>query len=246
MTEIKDWLAGERPYTEGVNFYVKYGKNPALKRFFLIKDNDYAKEKLVYELSKIVAIEYVPPVDETESSLTAIDSVSTDEDATTAVKYTAEQVIPPSVLINQDYPEELATMILERQALTNKKGKIANSLGSFAQEDNEGRKGVMDEIQVIRERINEINEAERYFIKNKKMPEKTAHIEKFHIMTSPIPTDKAELLSWKKKLTELRSKSKSKLKNIGEGSEEGQRLAVKITKINERYEAVEKLLSAGQ
>ena len=67
MEDVKKWLDGERDYTEGVALFVKHGKNPSLKRFFLMKNNDYAKEKLVYELSKLAEVEYVPTVVDAEA-----------------------------------------------------------------------------------------------------------------------------------------------------------------------------------
>ena len=224
--EIESWLTSERDYTEGVKLYQKYGKNAKLKIILLTKDNDYTHEKVAYELGKLVDVD-IEPVKEAGGE-------------------GGKPIILSAHLKNGDYPAELATMVLERQHLTNQKGILANSLSTFGEADNAGRKGVMDKISVIRERINVINEAERHFIKTGKMPEVKDLVAKFDALTSPLPIDKAELMKLKKSLTEMRTKAKNKLKRTGEMSVEGQKLTVKIGKINERYEAVEKLLAGGQ
>ncbi len=253
--EINEWLTGNRDYNEGVALFQKYGKNPKLKQFFLTKDNDYAQEKLAYELEKIIdgvedSKEGVDaPVAKPKPNMKADIVVKTDtpppvETPSDVSKLTT---VPPSVSVtNENYPAELADMIIERQGLTNKKGKLANTLSQFGENDNAGRKAVMDEIATIRERINVINETERHFIKHTKMPDKVDKVQKFDILTAPYPTDKAELLKWKKSLSEMRSKANKKLEKTGETSEEGQKLAIKIGKINERYETVEKALTGGQ
>jgi hypothetical protein len=282
--EINNWLTGNREYNEGVALFQKYGKNPKLKQFFLTKDNDYAQEKLAYELEKIIEgledskegidapventegllegegvdapVENTEgllegegvdaPVENTEGKVMNFPQSTHTELATEAIDNTIFPKFDNQVLKNQNYPAELAEMVIERQGLTNKKGKLANTLSTFGENDNEGRKVVMDEIATIRERINEINETERHFIKHTKMPDKVDKGEKFDILTAPYPIDKAELLKWKKSLSEMRSKAKKKLEKTGETSEEGQKLAIKIGKINERYETVEKALTGGQ
>lgn len=52
--EIKDWLNSERDYETGVSLYVKYGKNPQLKKLF--PNRLRYTDKLAYELGKLVGI----------------------------------------------------------------------------------------------------------------------------------------------------------------------------------------------
>jgi hypothetical protein len=255
MTEVKKWLNGERNYTEGIALYSKYGKNPKLKTFFATKDNDFAVDKLAYELEKIdnelqlpTIVEKAKPnakvgVDVPKVFITPF--VNESEDPSNKEGVDIANVPSKPTGENQNYPAELCDMVIERQHLVNQKGILANSLANFGEKDDEGRKGVMDKIATIRERINTINDTERYFIKNQSMPKPTDTVEKFDILSAPYPNDKAELLKWKKSLSEMRSKGKKKLENIGENSKEGQILTIKIGKINERYEAVEKALSGG-
>ena len=245
--EIESWLTSERDYTEGVKLYQKYGKNAKLKIILLTKDNDYTHEKVAYELGKLVDVD-IEPVKEAggEGEIPEEKPQGGVEPVKEAGGEGEKPIIPSAHLKNGDYPAELAAMVLERQHLTNQKGILANSLSTFGEADNAGRKGVMDKIGVIRERINVINEAERHFIKTGKMPEVKDLVAKFDALTSPLPIDKAELMKLKKSLTEMRTKAKNKLKRTGEMSVEGQKLTVKIGKINERYEAVEKLLAGGQ
>ena len=248
--EIKKWLKSKRNYTEGVELFQKYGKNPRLKSFFLINDNDFSHEKLAYELGKIISIDTSPLVAKVEENNgdeanAATDSNEGKKSIETGDDGKTEDLKAPidPRLVNQDYPEDLAQMILERGHLVNKKGKLSNSLDTIAADDNAGRKAVMDEMSEIRERINQINEAERFWQKNKQMPKLQDTPGKPDILSGPLPTDPIELLKLRKSLTEMRSKAKKKLENVGENSEDGQNLAIKISKINERYEAVEKAQS---
>jgi hypothetical protein len=266
MEDIKKWLAGERDYNEGVQLYHKYGKNNNLKKYFALKDNGFAKEKVAYELGKLVGVDTTPQGDEPteggEPVKTGVDTTPQGDEPTeggepvkTGVDTTLQGDEPVKLdknaivakipnLVNQDYPAELAQMILERAHLVNKKGQLSNSLDTFGADDNDGRAKVMEEMATIRERINEINEAERYWQKNKTMLQAKTVATKKDILSGELPQDKAELLKLQKSLSEKRSKAKSKLTQFGEGSPEGQKLAITIQKINERYEAVEAALKA--
>lgn len=246
--EIKAWLKGERDYSQGVHLYQKYGKNSRLKSLFLTKENDYTLEKLPYELGKLVGIEVeaAPIVEaptDTDGSLLVFPENKATEPGTDGLDNVVADKLPKPHLTNQDYPEDLAQMVLERAALTNKKGMLSNSLDKFAPQDNEGRKAVMEEIATIRERINVINETERYWQKNRQMPKPADSPVKTDKFTGPLPTDPVELLKEKKAVSEARSKAKSKLAKVGETSETGQQLAIKIQKLNERYESIEKALA---
>jgi hypothetical protein len=240
--EVKKWLKGERDYDSGVKLYQKYGKNNKLKTFFLTKDTDFAKEKLAYELGKLVNIDVVaetpviaPSVDEPVEPLAILPTQPLE------VPKASTPTLPH--LVNQDYPEELAQMVLERAALTNKKGILSQSLDGFGENDNEGRKAVMDQMKEIRERINFINDSERHWVSKKEILKPTDKPAKADKFAKPIPTDPIELLKEKKSLTEARSKAKKLLEKVGEGSEEGQKLTIKIQRINERYTAIEKALT---
>lgn len=53
MTEIEIWLHGNRDYNKGVQLYQKYGRNFNLMRVFLRGEDEYNREKLLYELDII-------------------------------------------------------------------------------------------------------------------------------------------------------------------------------------------------
>jgi len=54
--EIQNWFNKGQPYQEGVAIYMKYGRNPTLKKKFARKENKMFREKLAYELSKLAGI----------------------------------------------------------------------------------------------------------------------------------------------------------------------------------------------
>lgn len=54
IAEIRAYLDGDRSFSEGVALYTAYGKNRSLKRTF-DKCSDYTREKVVYELCKLIA-----------------------------------------------------------------------------------------------------------------------------------------------------------------------------------------------
>jgi len=54
MEKINEWLDNKkRDYNEGVNLFVKHGKNRNLKNLFMRKHNSHTEKKLFYELTKL-------------------------------------------------------------------------------------------------------------------------------------------------------------------------------------------------
>lgn len=61
MEEIRSWVNGERKYTEGVELYVKYGKDQQLKRLFTIEaESDFKRKKLLDALQQLLKVPTVP------------------------------------------------------------------------------------------------------------------------------------------------------------------------------------------
>lgn len=56
---IREWLSSIRNYDTGRLLYEKHGNNVTLKRTFNRGISDYNKEKLVYELEKLVGVDEV-------------------------------------------------------------------------------------------------------------------------------------------------------------------------------------------
>jgi hypothetical protein len=235
--DIQSWLDGERDYTEGVRLYGKYGKNNNLKKFFSIKDNDFSRDKVAYELGKMIGVdvEAIPVINGLADKVTEVGGEPQKPLDTDKV---TEGNVEPSI-----YPKDLQEMILERAGLVNKKGMLANSLDTFKIEDNEGRAKVMAQIKEIRERLNVINDTERYWQKNKTMPKVDEKPVKKDRFTGELPSDPIALLKEKKAITEARSKANTKLKTVGETTQKGIELANTIQKLNERYEQIEKAIS---
>jgi len=166
MDEIKSYLKGSRQdYAEGLSLLDKVCSNKTLIRNLRLKDNTRNRDKLEYELAKYAQI----PAKEIGVK------------PKKKIEKRAERALPgkpAEPATDPELPPEVADIVKKISQLHNERGKLSNSLRTFAAEDNAGRKKVIDQIDAITQEMGELREKRLHFQRYGVIPDFNAPVQK--------------------------------------------------------------------
>lgn len=153
----------EQQYSDAVSLYNKYGKNQNLKRLFSRNQvSNYAKQKVIYELQQIVK---TLPAERIQAALTAgkeapvVDLSADQHQAPPHIERSAAIVPPPNHNTQETVNGDAAFWKQKRARLINQRAILSNSLHDFAENDNNGRAIVMQQISLLDKGILECTNA---------------------------------------------------------------------------------------
>jgi len=156
----------DQHYEDAVILYAKYGTNRLLKAHFAMRQNPYNAEKVLYELRRIAGI--AQPKTEAKKGK---EVARGQEPPPRRPKTRTSTEIEPMEGNAEEHQAAYDESVLRRAHLINQKGILANTLATFAEGDNEGRKRVMDEIGEMDDEIADINRRITVYAKSGIMPE---------------------------------------------------------------------------
>lgn len=212
--EIESWLSSKKKnYQEGLSLLEKYGKNKILLNNLKRKENDFHRGKLIYELKKINASAPISLKKKAEKKkIFSKPSAKADGNKAEVKIKTAKQEEEKFITIPGEEPKEIVDWRIEIGHLYNQRGRLSNSLRNFAKTDNEGRKKVLQQIDLLTEHINALYEQINYFQKNgKPMPEEKAKEISDKGKAKELPSDPVELMKLRNNLRSNLSKTKTKM-----------------------------------
>jgi hypothetical protein len=226
--KIASWLENpERDYNEGIGLLSTVSKNKNLLRALSRSESKYNKEKLMHELSKFATADPPPPLTTTthteathpvvEPKPDTVPNATENKDATPPVAVAGGVPDPPAATGSTTTPSPETLQAVEqleqaRAAMHNKKGILSNSLIGFADNDNEGRKACLNEINSLNNAMQEIGTKLAYFEKNGELPplevKQPVEVKENEIPDDPIQM-KQMLLNERTNLSKIRAKLKN-------------------------------------
>jgi hypothetical protein len=139
------------------------------------------------------------------------EAIADDDEDTTDTEETDEQTATEEPQEPQELTEAQNAAIVKRSNLINQRNQLSNSLASFAESDNEGRKAVLSQIDALNDKIGELNN----IVEGKKNTESETSAEPKFIKTAE---EKSRMSAAEKKiysntLAQNRSKTLKKIAN---------------------------------
>jgi hypothetical protein len=218
---LKKWLEDpKKEYQEGLRLYIQYGKNDNLKKQFLVRENKFNKEKIVYELEKMFRHSFP---DEKIKVKQFVEAVVQQPAASNKKNKKAEaQTEKEGKLI--EIPKEVLLDALnnDRAALFNKKGILSNKLQEA--KTNKERKALIAEIDQLESELSDIYEKIKHVEETGSLP---VVIEKKK--EDVLPEDRAKLAQMLTNARSRISKNRKKLEKFG-NSPAGKEAKAKIDK----------------
>ncbi len=223
----------DQHYEDAVILYAKYGTNRLLKAHFAMRQNPYNAEKVLYELRRIAGI--AQPKTEAKKGK---EVARGQEPPPRRPKTRTSTEIEPMEGNAEEHQAAYDESVLRRAHLINQKGILANTLATFAEGDNEGRKRVMDEIGKMDDEISNICRRIDSYEKTGKMPAVLADAAAIEWSLAQNPLDLA------KQQTNLRSQI-SKATKAGNTEKMGI-LAQRLQAVNVKLEEIRGESAAGE
>jgi hypothetical protein len=166
--EIIAWLQGERDYYQGVALYLKYGRNPTLKKKFQKKDNNMLRQKLEYKLAQLAGYENVP-----QKQKPASKAKSKPQPESTSSEVAKDST--RHLTAWRDLPLEVKDLILERDKLMEKRKKLHAGFHEIPQTNHkankEKRAELLQQLKDLSKDIRAIVQAIRHYDEHKELPQ---------------------------------------------------------------------------
>lgn len=151
MDEIKRYLEGSgQDYAEGLSLLDRVCSNKTLIRNLRLKENTKNRDKLQYELGKYSQLPAKEPLVKPKRK----------------IEKRGERILPgkpAEPAMEPELPPEVADIVKKISQLHNERGKLSNSLRTFAADDNAGRKKVIDQIDAITQEMGALREQRLHF-----------------------------------------------------------------------------------
>lgn len=228
--KIQAWLnSPEKDFFSGIDLLSKTTSNRMLIRNLSRKENNYSREKLIYELKK--RLKHLPsittPIDkqetdpdkdvdtssEMDNDQPPVGSAGGDPGENKSEQLPAPSDSKPPANVNPEDAKSAERLEIVYSKMYNKKGMLSNSLRTFAEHDNEGRKQVMDQIRGLAADMKDIRAKLDHFKDHGNLPAKSDPPAAFSRRETSIPDDPVHMKNSLLNLRSAISKLKKKIAN---------------------------------